>query len=534
MTIRRISVALLALALLGGFAFSQAPQPQPQVQAQTQTPPPAGSLNLTLEDSIVRALKNNLNVAAEVISPDLAAENVLLAKQMYMPTLAVDLSGNRYEQLSTWSLQSAGTYINKSTSSSATLTQKIPFGGSIQAALSYDYSRNNQLFQSYNPSYTSRLNFVLTQPLLKNFGWRTSQHQIIVAENSYAASRSQFKNVLINTIYSVEQAYWNLVYSIENLKTLRQSLESGRDLLAKTKREVEVGTKAPIEVLSVEATVARREADILQAEALTKRDQDQLRTLLNLGADPAGARQDLLPIDKPGFKPVTITLDEAYAQALARRADLETSRSQIETKFVNYKYQKNQRLPQLDLQFVKLSPGISGQQYIYDPNNPFLPPTPGAPGGAGEALRDAFKFLYNNWTAGVTLTIPFGDVLGKAAYAYSKLDLEQAQAQLKTQEQQVFLEVSDAVRSLETAAKSVDAYRIARELAEKQLAAEMKKLSVGMSTNYFVLTYQDALASARSAELQALVGYNIAVANIAKVTGTTLEQRNVSLGDYIK
>ena len=129
---------------------------------------------------------------------------------------------------------------------------------------------------------------------------------------------------------------------------------------------------------------------------------------------------------------------------------------------------------------------------------------------------------------------PFGDVLGKAGYAYAKLDLEQAQAQLKTQEQSIFLEVSDAVRSLETAAKSVDAYRIARELAEKQLAAEMKKLSVGMSTNYFVLTYQDALASARSLEIQSLVGYNIAVANIAKVTGTTLEQRNISLSDYIK
>ncbi len=524
MTIRRTSVALLALALLGGTAFSQAPQPQAQPQG----------LNLTLEDSIVRALKNNLNVAAEVISPGLAAENVSLAKQMYMPTLAMDLSGNRYEQLSTWSLQSAGTYINKATSSSATITQKIPFGGSLQAALSYDYSRNNQLFQSYNPSYAGRLNFVLTQPLLKNFGYSISRRQIIIAQNTFAASRSQFKTVLISTIYSVEQAYWDLVYSIENLKTLRQSLESGRDLLAKTKREVEVGTKAPIEVLSVEATVARREADILQAEALAKRNQDQLRTLINLGADPAGARQDLVPVDKPVFKPFAITLDEAYTQALARRPDLDTSRSQIESKMVSFKYAKNQRLPQLDLQLIKASPGISGQQYIYDPNDPFGPPTPGPAGSAGEAFRDAFKFLYNNWTAGLTLTIPFGDVFSKAGYAYAKLDLEQAQAQLKTQEQSIFLEVSDAVRSLETAAKSVDAYRVARELAEKQLEAEMKKLSVGLSTNYFVLTYQDALASARSAELQSLVGYNIAVANIAKVTGTTLEQRNVSLGDYIK
>jgi outer membrane protein TolC len=518
MTPKRISGALLALLLLSGPMFSQ----------ETK------ELTLTLEDSIVRALKNNLNVAAEVINPGLASASVSQAKQMYTPTLQIDLSGNRYEQLSTWSLQSAGTYINKATSSSATVSQKIPFGGTFQASLSYDYSKNNQLFQSYNPSYASRLNLVLTQPLLKNFGWTVSRREIIIAENSFESSRSQFKNVLIDTIFSVEEAYWNLVYSIENLKTLGQALESGRDLLAKTKREVQVGTKAPIEVLNAEATVARREADIIQAEALVKRNQDMLRTLLNLGVDPSAAGQTILPADKPEFKPYAITLEEAYAQAMARRPDLDTAKSTIETKMVNFRFAKNQRLPQLDLQLVKASPGISGQQFKFDPDNPFLPPVLGDPGSAGKAFRDTFKFLYNNWTAGVTLTIPFGDVIGKAGYAYAKLDLEQAQARLKTQEQQIFIEVSDAVRSLETAAKSVDAYRIARELAERQLEAEMKKLSVGMSTNYFVLTYQDALASARSAEMRSLVEYNVAVANIAKVTGTTLELRNVSMGDYIK
>ena len=152
----------------------------------------------------------------------------------------------------------------------------------------------------------------------------------------------------------------------------------------------------------------------------------------------------------------------------------------------------------------------------------------------GQAFRDSFRFLYDNWSVGVVLTIPFGDVLGRANYAYAKLDLEQSQARLKNQEQQISLDVSDAVLTLDTAAKSVQAYGVARELAEKQLAAEMKKLSVGMSTNYFVLTYQDALASARSAELKALVDYNIAQARIAQVTGSTLETRNITLSDYIK
>ncbi len=483
MTKKRMFGAFLALALLsGGLGFGQE----------------AKDLSLTLEDSIVRALRNNLNVAAEVINPGLASANLSQARQFFSPTLQLDLSGNRYERASSGPFQATDTYINRATSTTTSIAQQIPFGGNLTASLSYDYSKSNQLFQSFNPSYASRLNFVLTQPLLKNFGWTVSRRQIIVAQNSFEASRSQFRSVLIDTIYSVEAAYWNLVYAIENLKTQRLSLESGRDLLAKTKREVQVGTKAPIEVLNAEATVARREADILQAEALVKRSQDQLRTLLNLDVDAAVKGQVPVPADKPEFKPFAITLEEALAKAMARRPDLETSKSTIATKIGQFPLRQEPALPQLDLQLVKTSPGISGQQFSYDPNNPFLPPVPGDPGSASEAFRDTLKFLYNNWTAGVTLTIPFGEILGKANYAYAKLDLEQAQARLKTQEQQIFLEVSDAVRTLETAAKSVDAYRIARELAEKQLEAEMKKLNVGMSTNYFVLTYQDALASARS------------------------------------
>jgi outer membrane protein TolC len=518
MIMKRTFGALLILALLCGPGFGQEKQ----------------ELSLTLEDSIVRALRNNLNVAAEVINPGLASANLLQARQLYTPTLQLDLSGNRYERASSGPFQATETFINKSTGSTASIAQQIPFGGSLTASLSYDYSKSNQLFQSFNPSYQSGLNLALTQPLLKNFGWTVSRRQIIVAQHNLDASRSQFRSVLIDTVYSVEAAYWNLVYAIENLKTQRLSLESGRDLLAKTKREVQVGTKAPIEVLNAEATVALREADILQAEALVKRSQDQVRMLLNLDVDAAVKGQAPVPADKPEFKPFTITLEEALAQAMARRPDIETAKVTIAAKSVDFRFAKNQRLPQLDLQLVKTSPGISGQQFTYDPDNPFLPPVAGDPGSASAAFRDSFKFLYNNWTAGVTLTIPFGDVIGKANYAYAKLDLEQAQARLKTQEQQVFLDVSDAVRTLETAAKSVDAYRIARELAEKQLEAEMKKLNVGRATNYYVLEYQDRLASARSLELRALVDYNIAVAKIAQVTGSTLEDRDITLTDYIK
>jgi outer membrane protein TolC len=511
--------AVAALAFLSLFSFGQQ----------------AKELPLSLDDAIVRALKNNLNVAAEVINPELSGALLSQAKQFYMPTLTFGFTGYQYAQPATWSLQNAGTYIQKFTDSNVGVVQQIPFGGSLSASLDYQWTRNNQLFQNFNPSYTGNLSFTLTQPLLRNFGWQVSRKQIIVAQNSLDVSRSQFKTTLITTVFNVEQAYWNLVYAIENLQTQQQSLDLGRDLLTKTKKEVEVGQKAPIEVLNAEATVARREADILQAEAQVKTSRNQLRALLNLDADPAAKGMTIMPSDEPVFKPFHITYDEALQRALAHRPDLEATRFGIETNKLNLTVARNQLLPQLDLKFTKTSPGVTGDQLLYQDNDPFTGIVVGTiPGQPSQALKDAFRFLYNNWTVGLTLTIPFGDMVGRANYAYAKLDLEQGQAKLKNQEQQISLDVSNAVLNLETAAKAVDAYRVARELAEKQLEAEMKKLNVGMSTNYFVLQYQNDLATARSSELQALVNYNVALAQIAEVTGTTLEDRNITLTDYIK
>src|SRR5512136_385865 len=184
---RTLGATALALLLFGLSMFAQEKK----------------EMSVSLEDAIAKALKNNLDVAVEVISPGLASASVSRAKQYFSPTFQVDLSGNRMEQPSTWSLQNTGTYVTKTKGSTASLAQQIPFGGNFTASLSYDYQKNNQLFQNYNPSYTSRLNLSLTQPLLRNFGWMISRKEIVVAQNNLEVSRSQFKSVLINMVYSV-------------------------------------------------------------------------------------------------------------------------------------------------------------------------------------------------------------------------------------------------------------------------------------------------------------------------------------------
>ena len=482
---------------------------------------------LTLEGAVVKALKNNLDLAVQVLSPEIADRNLAAAKEFFLPGLSLTYDNASNRQPSSWFLQSAGIYMSKENMYSVALTQQLPTGGNIQVGLGNSKSDTNQSYQTINPYYTSRLSFVFNQPLLRNFGPLVSRREILVAANNLEISRSQLEVSVLETIYQVQQAYWNLYAAIENLKVKQQSLGLARDLLTKNRKEVEVGTIAPLEVLNAEATVAAREADILAAEASINRFSETLQGLI----EPAGGPSPV-PADRPEFKPVTVSLDEALGTAMAKRPELQQYRTDIQSREIEFRIARNQLLPQLDLALSYWSPGISGDRILYLDDNPLTGVVIGkVKSGSGKAVKDALKFLYNNWSIGLTVSVPLGDVIGKARAAGARLDYERSLAQLKTQEQKIFLEVSDAVRSLETDAKRIEAYRVARELAEKRLEAETKKLDVGLTTNYFVLTYQEALSTARSQEIQAMVDYNLSLARFEKAVGTSLEKRNISLAD---
>lgn len=489
-------------------------------------------VSLTLEESIVKALKNNLNLAVEVYSPRIAEASLSRAREMFLPQFNVNYGRNRTEQPSTWWLQGAETLTSTLNDYTVSVTEQVPMGGNLSVSLAGYKSTNNQRFQLINPIYSTTMRFNFSQPLLRGLGYDISRQQILVARDNLAVSESQLQSALVDTVYLVEEAYWNYVYAIENLKVKQQSLALGRDLLIKTRKEVEFGAQAPIEVLNAEATVAQREADILAAEALVKKSEETLRAVINLDAEADMAGAWVVPADKPVITPKTVTLEEALNAAQARRPDLRIAQTTIETRQLNMRVARNQLLPQLDLNLSYWSPGISGDRLIIAGDDILNPIILGMEkGSASDSLKNAMKFGYSNWDIGLTLTLPLGDVLGRANYAQARLELDQSLAGLKIKEQQVFLEVSDAVRNLETAAKMVDALRIARELAAKRLEAEMKKLGVGLTTNYFVLQYQEQLATARSNEIRALVDYNVSLARLDKATGKTLESRNIAIAD---
>ncbi len=483
---------------------------------------------LTLEESIILSLKNNLSIAVEVLNPELADISASVSKEMFLPSLSFNYSTQETNNPSYSWIEAAGQVASMYDDYSVQLEQLFPFGGTLSASL-YSYkSDTNQKFQTINPRYGSRLAFQFTQPLLRDFGFKVTRREILVANNNAQISEANFKESLIQTIYEVEEAYWEYVYSLEDLKAKKQSLKLAQDLLTKNKKEVEVGMMAPIEVLSAESEVAAREAEIINAENLVRNNEDTLRTIINLAAEGEKKVQNIIPADKPSYHPKDISLDEALAVGMQNRPDLEASRFDIKSRDIELSYAKNQLLPALNLQASYWSPGISGTHILYKDNNPLTDVVVGTiPGDATKALEDALSFAYKNWSMGLTLSIPVETIFSRAQLAQAKVSFRQAKLKLQNDEQQAFLEIRNAVRNVESHYKRIQAYKAARELAEKGLKAEEKKLEVGLSTNYTVLQYQRDLADARSNEIRAIIDYNLALAALDAALGTTLENKGI-------
>lgn len=488
-------------------------------------------LELSLDDCIYRAIKNNLNLKAEMLTPQITEEAVTQAIEKFLPSFSVNFNKQNTRTASYSFLDASDVVMTKQDDYTVQLTQNIPIGGSFSASL-YNYiNDSNRRFQTINPRYGTTLRLNFNQPLLRGFGWKYGRREIIIASYNREISQENFQKILEDTIYAVEVAYWNLVYARENLKVRQQSLRLAQELLEKNRIEIEAGTLPPIELLTAESEVSTRQADILEAEAMVRNYEDQLKVIINLAQEMENFKQvRIVPVDSPTMEKREITYEEALAVALQKRPDLEAIRMDLKSKEFNFGYARNQLLPDLQFQLSYWSPGISGDQILYQDNNPLTGIIIGKiPGKKSDALRDALDFKYKNWAIGLTLNLPVSTVATRAAYAQAKLSLEQAKLKLKNQQLQLDLEIGNTVRAVETNYQRALAYRAARELAQKKLEAEQEKFKVGMSTNYLVLQYQRDLANAMTMELKALIDYNISLANLDRVMGVGRERRQVSV-----
>jgi outer membrane protein TolC len=499
---RRVAFGLSMLALLAPVAAGQTAD----APASQQAPPVR---RLSVDDAVRLALEQNLSLQVERLNPqiqDLATSQV---KTAWTPTISSTIStANSTSPVSSYLAGASNELISKNFGVSVQESQALPWYGS-NYSITWNNTRNenNSVFSSPNPSLASNLGFNVTQPLLRNFKIDSNREQLLISKKNREMSDVQLRQTVLVTIRAVKSAYWDLAYAIDNLKVQRQSLEIARESLRDNKARVAVGTMAPIDIVEAEAEVARNEEAVIVAEAQITRSEDALRRIVFDPKVPDFWGMTFELTDVPTFRAQDVDVDAAVKTALDRRTDIINMRKSLESADISIRYYKNQTLPDLSVQGGYGLSGQGGTSYTF---NDSFPPVPISvvENGWGAVLSQMLSNDFHQWSLGVTVAYPLGHSNAQVSLAKAKVAYSQSELQLRNLELSVATQVREAARTLNTNRKRVDATRVSRELAERKLVAEQKKFEAGMSTNFQVIQAQRDLATARNAELQAVLDYN--------------------------
>jgi outer membrane protein TolC len=291
---------------------------------------------------------------------------------------------------------------------------------------------------------------------------------------------------------------------------------------------VDVGTLAPLELISSEAGIANREEDIIRAEATIGDAEDQLRLLLHLDQGELWDRP-IVPVTDPETPRVELDLEDSIRTALSQRPEIASQIYRIDSLEIDSRFFRNQALPQLDLRLNYGLGGLSGTgPEVVDPETGEVL-IPATQGGYSDAFEQVLDRDFDRYQVQVLFSYPLQNRDRRAQRVVSELALEKGLVELEQLQQQIVTEVRAAARRVETAAKQIESAGISRRLEERNLEAERKRYENGMSSSFRVLEIQEDLTQARSREVSAVTTYRRALSDFYRSIGRLLEQKGVEL-----
>jgi outer membrane protein TolC len=512
--------------------------------AQTNGP----SRQLSLQDCVELAVRNNLELQIERYNPQIALYNLRGFYGAYDPVLNL-LGQHDYRKSGDQIL--GGSFIlpgseNESDSFSGGITGVTPIGTTynLRASASDSYGNaptvvndvTQPLFYQTNTIYDTSsgqpLDIVTTnyaqvparrafensvatasaeisQPLLRNFWIDGTRLSIRVAKNRLQYSESTLKQRTMQILTLVEQAYYELIYSRENVTVQLKAVELAERLVSENRKRLEVGALAPLDLQSAEAQAASTRAAVIQARTQLGTQERLLKALITDKYREEWANVVLEPSGKLTAEPPVVDLQDSWSKGLTLRPEIEQAKLDIERQGIELKYTKNQLLPELDV-FGSYGYNGSGAEF-------------------SDALYDLQSMDRPVYSYGGRLNIPLGNTRARNSHKANKANLQQLLLSLKQLEQQTMTLIDNDIGTIRANYERVQATRAAREFQEKALDAEQKKLENGKSTTYTVLQVQRDLTDARAQEILALDEYNKSLANLSLHEGSTLQRLKVDL-----
>src|SRR5215211_630251 len=569
-------------------AGSNEPLREPVIpQFQTKPLPPLPSLSrlgvgsetvpLSLNDAIKRALENNNDI--EVARDDVRiAETQLRALEgIFDPVFAVTPTYDK--RISPQQSSLGGGSVTSTTTWSVNPSVQKQFGrggGSYFLQFQNTHTDTSNSFSLLNPVYASNLSLGFTQPLLRDRSIDNNRRQIRIQRKRLDQSDADFRQRTIDVINRVQQAYWELVFSLRDQQNQLANLNLSRESLRNIEAQIAAGAKAPLERAEVQTELANRETALYSAIQAVAIAENNLKVLIFKEPNSPEWSAQLTPTDTPKFDTTPVNLPDALKAARDNRPELRRLRLQNEINDIDVSFFKNQTKPRIDLVGTVALTGLAGKNVspVVAPGtqsplivgNPLLDPSafllseiqaiqraqglpvaqppltavqastinPTLIGGYGQNLRNLISGDTRNITVGVAIAIPFKNKTAEANLAGARIQKEQLQASTRSQEQTIEVDVRNSAQAVESARQRVLSAREARANAEMQLEGEQRLYQVGRSTTFLLFQRENALANARASELRAETDYNKALADLQRATSTTLRANNVVVDNPIQ
>jgi len=550
-----------------------------------------GKLMLSLEDAISLALENNLSINVERFVPWIAETQLLKAKaggipqtgnsqQVVLgntPSVSFDpiITGNfgwSHGDFPVNNPFTAGTGINSIpvvTQNSAFVdlgyTQGFHTGTALTVTFNTPRTTTNEPDVFFNPAITPVMTATLSQPLLNGFGILPNTRYIIEAKNSIKVANSQFAQQVIASVTQTSNDYWELVYDRENVKVQEAAVAVSQKLYEDNKKQLEIGTMAPLDVLTAESQLATDQQNLIVAQT-TKLQQETV--LLNdiaknlLAKDVAGI--EIIPttaILTPD--PVeSLSLQDAVQEAWKKRPELFQANLNLKNAGIEVKATANGMLPVLDAYVQYTSQGLNGNRintitapgFVADTAAPLVDAAGnvvlvnGAPafaglsnsattisqGGLSNSLVNVFENQYPVYAVGLNLTLPIRNRSAQADNARAQLDERVQRVQYRQTENTIVINVRNALIALQQDRSQVAAADKARALAQQTLDAEQKKYQLGSSTSYQVVLRSRDLTAAQGTALRAQANLAEALVNFNQAMGRTLEVSHITVAEAMR
>ena len=422
-----------------------------------------------------------------------------------------------------------------------TYQQGFHWGMNLNVGFNNNRVTTNQPFTTLSPTLNSSFRFQVTQPLLQGFGFLPNTRFIRIAKNNREISDVAFRLQVITTVDQIENIYWDLVNAYENVKVQQESLALAQKTLEDNKKQVQIGTLAPIEVVRAQSAVATVQQSLIVAQTNLELQQLLMKNALSRTlVDPVLAEAEVIPtsaMQVPENEPI-VPVQDLINEALSHRAELAESRIDLVNRDLSNKSAKNALLPTLGLFAYYGGTGLGG---ALNPNATICGPTvtrfciePNAvpaPTSYGDTLNQLVNSSAPDKGAGLQLNIPIRNRAAQANQVRAELEYRQAQMRLQQLENQVRIEVRNAQFAVQQNRASVEAARAAVELARQSLDAEQKKYALGASTTTLVLQAQRDLAQAESNRVSAVSAYQKSRVELDRATGLTLTRNGILLAD---